>query len=193
MNKLTKGAIAGAAGIALLLGGAGSFALWNGSTTTSAGTISAGTLSVAKNGTATWQNTPNGGTAAAVTISSFKAVPGDTLTLTQKLDVASIGDSLKATLTVDPASLVVPTPDTSGANAALKAALLAGMKVSVTGASNITQIGTSNSYNVTNAATVQTVTVVVTLPFPSGSAGDNTTQKGSVDLSNLSFTLTQNS
>jgi hypothetical protein len=67
------------------------------------------------------------------------------------------------------------------------------MKVSVTGASNVTQIGTSNSYNVTNAATVQTVTVVVTLPFPSGSAGDNTTQKGSVDLSNLAFTLTQNS
>ena len=29
MNKLVKGSIAGAAGIALLLGGAGTFALWN--------------------------------------------------------------------------------------------------------------------------------------------------------------------
>lgn len=192
MNKLTKGAIAGAAGIALLLGGAGSFALWNGSATTSAGTVSVGTLNVASNGTPTWQNTPNGGTAGAVTISSFKAVPGDTLTLTQKLNVTAMGDNLKATLSVDPASLVAPTPDASGANAALKAALLTGMKVSVTGASNITQVGSTNSYTVTNSSAPQTVTVVVTLPFPSGTAGDNTTQTGNVDLSGLKFTLNQN-
>jgi alternate signal-mediated exported protein, RER_14450 family len=192
MNKLTKGAIAGAAGIALLLGGAGSFALWNGSASAAAGTVNAGTLSVAANGTGSWANTPNGGTSGAITIGTFKAVPGDTLTFTQKLNVASIGDNLNATLTVDPTSIVVPTPDATGANAALKAALIAGMKVAITGASNIAQVGTTNSYTVTNAAAVQTVTAVVTLPFPRGTAGDNTTQAGSVDLSALSFTLNQN-
>ena len=44
MNKLVKGAVAGAAGIALLLGGAGTFALWNASTNVSTGSISTGTL-----------------------------------------------------------------------------------------------------------------------------------------------------
>lgn len=192
MNKFTKAAIAGAAGIALLLGGAGSFALWNGNASVGAGTVNAGTLAVTTNGTGTWQNTPNGGSAGTVTISSFKAVPGDTLTFTQKLNVTSIGDNLNATLTVDPTSIVAPTPDTTGANAALKAALVAGMKVAVTGATNITQVGTTNSYTVTNATAVQTVTVVVTLPFPRGTVGDNTTQAGSVNLSALAFTLNQN-
>lgn len=192
MNKFTKAAIAGAAGIALLLGGAGSFALWNGNASVAAGSVNAGTLAVALNGTGAWTNTPNGGTAGAITISSFRAVPGDTLTFTQQLNVTAIGDNLNATLTVDPTTIVAPTPDASGANAALKAALLTGMTVSVTGASNITQVGSTNSYTVTNSSAVQTVTVVVTLPFPRGTVGDNTTQTGTVNLSALAFTLTQN-
>ena len=55
MNKLLKGAIAGAAGVALLLGGAGTFALWNSSATVTGGNIDAGNLHVADSGTAgTW-------------------------------------------------------------------------------------------------------------------------------------------
>ena len=48
MNKLTKAAIAGAAGVILLMGGAGSLAYWNDSIASNpAGqTISAGTLTV---------------------------------------------------------------------------------------------------------------------------------------------------
>ena len=55
MNKLTKGAIATAAGIALLLGGAGTFALWNGQTTIAGGTISTGTLAIASTGSPVWK------------------------------------------------------------------------------------------------------------------------------------------
>ena len=46
MNKLVKGSIAAAAGISLLMGGAGSLALWNDSVTVNAGTVSSGTLDV---------------------------------------------------------------------------------------------------------------------------------------------------
>ncbi|HEY5221607.1 MAG TPA: alternate-type signal peptide domain-containing protein [Microbacteriaceae bacterium] len=195
MNKLTKGAIAGAAGIALLLGGAGSFALWNGSASASAGQIQSGALSVAKTGNTdgTWQNTPNGSsTPASVTISSFKAVPGDTLTFTQKLDVTAIGDNLTATLAVDPTSIVANATNPT-ASAALRTALLQGMTVSIASLpANIVAGGTANTFTVTNATAPQTVTVVVTLPFPRGTAGDNTTQAGSVNLSSLAFTLTQN-
>ena len=43
---MLKGSIAGAAGVALLLGGAGTFALWNGDAAIAGATITAGTLTV---------------------------------------------------------------------------------------------------------------------------------------------------
>ncbi|WP_426519162.1 alternate-type signal peptide domain-containing protein [Diaminobutyricibacter sp. McL0618] len=193
MNKLTKGAIAGAAGIALLLGGAGSFALWNGNTSVNASQIQSGTLTIAANGTGTWQNTPNGGSAGAVTIATFRAVPGDTLTFTQQLNISAIGDNLSAALTVDPASIVASATNPT-ASAALKAALLAGMQVVVTTPPTGITLAASpaNTYTVTGATGAKTITVTVTLPFPRGTAGDNTTQTGAVDLTGLKFTLTQN-
>jgi alternate signal-mediated exported protein len=191
MNKLTKGAIAGAAGIALLLGGAGSFALWNGNASINASQIQSGTLTIAANGTGSWQNTPNGGSAGAVTIATFRAVPGDTLAFTQQLNITAIGDNLNATLAVDPTSIVASTTNPT-ASAALKAALLAGMQVVVTTPpTGITSAG-SNTYAVTGATGTKTITVTVTLPFPRGTVGDNTTQAGGVDLSGLKFTLSQN-
>lgn len=195
MNKLIKGAVAGAAGIALLLGGAGSFALWNGSATTGTGTIRSGTLALASNASdagGTWTNTPYGSsTPITIDLSTFKAVPGDTLTFTKKLDVTAIGSNLKATLAVDPNTIAATNTD---ASVALKTALLAGMTVTVPAPlpTNITAGGTANTFTVTGASAAQTVTVVVTLPFPRGTMGDNTTQTGSVDLSALAFTLQQN-
>src|ERR1700710_1730368 len=50
MNKLVKGAVAGAVGVTLLLGGAGTFALWNSTIGVSTGSISTGNLAF---GTAT--------------------------------------------------------------------------------------------------------------------------------------------
>ena len=101
MNKLLKGAIAGAVGIALLTGGAGTFALWNSSTAVSGGTIVAGNLLVADSGTAgSWS--VNG---HAVTLSSFKAAPGDTLTFTKTVNVTATGDNLVATLGLGAASI----------------------------------------------------------------------------------------
>ena len=56
MNKLTKGAIATAAGIALLMGGAGTFALWNDSVGVNGGTVQTGTLDIDTTGTGTWKD-----------------------------------------------------------------------------------------------------------------------------------------
>ena len=56
MNKLLKGSIAGAAGIALLLGGAGTFALWNDTAAASGGTVQSGNLSVVLNGSPAWKD-----------------------------------------------------------------------------------------------------------------------------------------
>lgn len=193
MNKLTKGAIAGAAGIALLLGGAGSFALWNADATASAGTITSGTLALVSNSTdpnGAWSNA----TGSIASIANYKAVPGDVLTLTKKIDVTAIGDNLNATLAVDPAT-IKPASTTNAADVALQSALTTGSNLSVTIASlptGITAIAGTNTFKVTGATQTKTVSVTVSLTFPQGTSGDNTTQNGHVDLSGLGFSLTQN-
>jgi len=90
MNKLVKGSIAGAAGIALLLGGVGSLALWSDSATLSPTTITAGNLDIAPTGTT-----------GAWTPALAKIVPGDTTTYTQNYTVVATGDNLHATLTTN--------------------------------------------------------------------------------------------
>src|SRR5690554_524090 len=98
MNKLVKGSIAGAAGIALLLGGAGTLALWNADIDIDPGTVTAGTLSVAPVGTPGWwdaspENTP---AEAIADISAFKTVPGDVLTFIGNYNINATGDNLTA-------------------------------------------------------------------------------------------------
>src|SRR5215210_1071695 len=81
MNKLFKGSIAGAAGIALLLGGAGTFALWNSNTTVSTPSINSGVLSIAANTAGVWKAADG----TQIDPLTYKIVPGQTLTFTQAL------------------------------------------------------------------------------------------------------------
>lgn len=81
MNKLTKAAIAGAAGIALLLGGAGSLAYWNDSADVTSTSINSGSLSVEVESAA-----------RDTTITDW--VPGDTATYTANVKVVAAGDNI---------------------------------------------------------------------------------------------------
>jgi alternate signal-mediated exported protein len=99
MNKFTKASVAGAVGIALLLGGAGSFALWNDSATVDAGSINAGSLALSAQTDGAWKNITPGHVGAID--SSFRMVPGDTVQYTQSLTITGVGDDLSATLTPD--------------------------------------------------------------------------------------------
>ncbi len=190
MNKLIKGAIAGAAGIALLLGGAGTFALWNSSASVAGGTIVAGDLLVADSGTAgVW--TVNGGV-TPITLSGYKIVPGDVLTYTKTVNVTASGDSLVATLGLGTAS-ITPTAAGNAADVALAAYLSANTVLAASGAS----ITGSGPYTVTAGAAgivAQPVVVTATISFPkSATAGaENGAKTGSVSLANLTVTLTQN-
>ncbi len=186
MNKLLKGAVAGAAGVALLLGGAGTFALWNSTATVNVGTVASGTLSIASSGTPSWRDISPDRTAAAIpSISSYKIVPGDKLELTQVVTINATGNNLAATLSYDDASIVA----SGAANAALKSALV--FAVDATGGANVTRIGTTNTFSVTPAASTSTVTLKVTVDLPSSVSG-TTAQAGSVDFSALAFKLQQN-
>lgn len=187
MNKLLKGAIAGAAGVALLLGGAGTFALWNSSTAVSGGTIVAGNLLVADSGTVgTWA--ANG---TAMTLSSFKAVPGDVLTYTKTIAVTATGNNLVATLGLGAASITASTA--SAADTALAAYLTKSAVLSATG-TGITASGANYTITAGSTGVSQNVTVTATITFPKNAAAgfENNTKLGSVSLDNLAVTLTQN-
>lgn len=195
MNRFAKGAIAGAAGIILLLSGAGSFALWNGTAYGAGGTVQSGTMTIDTVGQTigTWSVTHGGVTTPNVSIASFRAVPGDTLTFTQTVNVSATGNNLTALLSVDPASVKPSSSNpVAPADAALAAALTSGMTVSLVGTppAGVTAAGT-NTYQVLGTVGKNVpVTVAVSLPFDPTTAGA-IAQGGSVNLSKLAFTLTQ--
>lgn len=89
MNKLVKGSIAGAAGIALLLGGAGTLAVWSDGATFDAGTVTSGELDLTANGDGAWDQ------------SIDFIVPGDELTYTESFAISAVGDNLAAEITTN--------------------------------------------------------------------------------------------
>ena len=170
MNKFTKASVAGAVGIALLLGGAGSFALWNDSATVNAGTINAGSLSLSAVTAGVWTNTTVGHT-GVINPATFHIVPGDTLQYKRTLTVTGVGNDLSATLT--------PTFPTA----------LTGSFTSTFAVANVTGPATlaGNTLTLTSPGTA-TVEVTVTLAFD---AAATDSQGTAVSLDGLQFTLTQ--
>jgi len=192
MNKLLKGAIAGAAGLTLLLGGAGTFALWNSSTSITGGNIQSGELTLAGGGAGVWKDKAN---AVIPTINAYKIVPGDVLTYTKDLTVTATGATLTADLALAPASIVAVTvtPTADPAADAVKQAANDALKTSLTNQAVVTAkvagAPISNTYTVPANATT-TIAVTVTITFPSSVSG-TTGMLGSVNLSDVAVTLTQ--
>jgi alternate signal-mediated exported protein len=166
MNKLVKGSIAGAAGIALLLGGAGTFALWNATATVSAQTITAGTLSLTANANGVW--TQDG---TPITASTYRIIPGTKLIFTQTLTVNAVGDGLKADLTY------------SGFTGSNTLAPITEEMLEVT-STTATVAGSTLRFT----PGTSTVNVKLTVAFP---PTVETGQNAVLDLSALNFTLTQ--
>jgi alternate signal-mediated exported protein len=178
MNRIVTGAIAGAAAVLLLLGGAGTFALWNSNANANAASVSSGTLTLATAGAGTWTDTTNGRN-ATVSPASILMVPGNSYTFTQPLTVTATGTALKAELTYSDASIT--------GDSALLAATTRTLQVSSPSA-NITSSPKANTFVVSPSASSSTVNVVFTTSLPQAAT---TGQNGTVNLSNLTFTLTQ--
>lgn len=205
MNKLVKGAIAGAAGIVLLMGGAGSLAYWNDSAqagpASGSNSITAGTLTITAQNAGTWTKGMynNAGTqtvapAAVANLSNVRIVPGNRLVYTQVFNVVGTGDDLF--FTIGSTNGAVTAASASAADTALAAAIngsgtTAFSVGSVTGGT-VVAATTPGVYKVSsNAGTAATITVTWTINFPFGAAVDNTTKTGAVNLSQGSITLTQ--
>lgn len=102
MSKKTTGLVAGAAGAALLVGGA-TFALWSDSATVDGGTITSGNLDVALVGAPQWVDVSadRAGGDHAIDLETFRIVPGDTIEGHFGIDAALEGDNLVAALGLD--------------------------------------------------------------------------------------------
>lgn len=166
MNKLVKGSIAGAAGIALLLGGAGTFALWNDSTTVSAGPIATGKLSLVSDLNGAW----------ATGITNW--VPGDSDTYTETFMIDAVGDNIKAELS---ATYSLPA-NTVG--------------VTATPTFTVTAVGTAPAptedagvYTLGNGS--YAVTLNLAVDFAGGTVGDNSSQEQTVALGDVTVSLNQ--
>jgi alternate signal-mediated exported protein len=166
MNKLVKGSIAGAAGIALLLGGAGTFAVWNDTASLSAPNIQAGYLQLDTTTAGKW--TKDG---AAINAATYRVIPGSTLVYTQTLTVDAVGDGLKAQLTHSPLT------EAGGL------ASFVDSKLEVSQGSTVDADGILDF-----TAGTSTVDVKVTVVFPDTVSGG---QSEMLDLSDVTFTLTQ--
>lgn len=180
MNKVVKGAMATAAGVALLLGGAGTFALWTDSESVAAGTIQSGTLSLTSSSTPQWRNIASDVPDAERNIrdiSTYRIAPGDKLELTQTLLVDATGDNLRARLSLDESTI------TGG----LKQYVTPVLSVTGTGVSDTS---TANAYDIATSAGPNPVTITVVIDFPATVSGTGG-QAAELVLSDLGFTLTQ--
>lgn len=167
MNKFVKGSIAAAAATVLLLGGAGSLAYWNSSTGLSVASISTGKLTIVDSG-GSWTGAP------AVW------VPGDEAVYTTTLTIDAAGTNIEGTLELDDTSLAITGATAGQFDVSFAAAAPTGTTWEATG--EVLTITTAGQYQ---------VPVTVTVSFPYGASADNTSQNATVNLSNLSFLLTQ--
>jgi alternate signal-mediated exported protein len=102
MNNTLKGALAGTAGIALLMGGFGSYALWSDSEALAPSTVQSGELSIdTAPGSYDDARTAQVGDWSA----DAKMVPGDVITYTQSFTVTGSGKNLKGTIALTPAAM----------------------------------------------------------------------------------------
>jgi len=191
MNKLFKGAIAGAAGVALLLGGAGTFALWNDA-------ADVGTDAVIDAGHLRFGNVPagewyvNGDDENPLTdeqISAMAVVPGEILEYkVDGVEVVAHGDNLLAELGVDWDGVTAVANDGhelthAQASAMLKDAFDVGYTVDGVATDTIAVEGSTEM-------TTQTHDIVVRMTFDP-TTEDQDAMGGRIDLDGFELTLKQ--
>lgn len=179
MQKIVTGAVAGAAGIALLLGGAGSFALWNANASSAAASIASGNLTLTAANDGVWTDLTNG-RSATINPASVLMVPGNKYQFTQTLNIAATGQDLRANLTYATQSIT--------GDSGLIAATTKTLAVTSSSDSVVQSTSSANTFVVSPAAGTSAVKVVFTIELPQSAT---TGQNGTVNVGALAFTLTQ--
>jgi alternate signal-mediated exported protein len=180
MNKIVTGSTAGAAGIALLMGGHGTFALWSDSADMAGGSITSGQLDIAA-GTPVWDDL-NTTQANDWDVNTDVLVPGDEISMTQIFDITATGKNLKGTLEFSPPA----TFDAGGFGTHLEYVVDVAAPSLTPGPA-----GNDNLWSFSAPLGVQSAAVTATVTYTFASAADNSTQNATATLGEGMFTLAQ--
>ncbi|WP_040166408.1 alternate-type signal peptide domain-containing protein [Microbacterium gorillae] len=192
MKKVTKGAIAAGAAVALLLGTGGTFALWNDTVNVgSASVITAGNLALSQTTAPAWQIKHTSGSATAVAdINAVRIVPGDQLIYTGAYTVTAQGQNLAFRAQVTPGAVTAATA-ANPADAKLAELLVQGATYTIDGVTG----DTATIQHKSNTSGTYPVTISVTLTWPLGDVAsapaDNAAKLGAVNLSQFAVSVTQ--
>ena len=169
MNNMIKGSIAGATGVALLMGGFGTYALWSDTGTLEDSEVTSGTLDVAP-GAVSWQDQN-----AATWTGSDLMVPGDTVTRSQSFDFTATGKNMVGTIRFTPGNVT----EFTGADSF-------SVDVAVTGVDGIT--GAGGCFEFTSADFSDTAVTTVTYAL---SADAQDLQGATASILDSSFVIEQ--
>ncbi|MGH3347709.1 MAG: alternate-type signal peptide domain-containing protein [Nocardioides sp.] len=177
MNKMIKGSIAGATGVALLMGGFGTYALWSDTADLAENGVQSGVLTI---DTADGAYDDARTEAANDWTANDLMVPGDVITYTQAFDVAGTGKNLQGTIELDVEDLV---SDFSTLTYDVD------VVASGSGATDITKVD-NNSFTFADPFGTATLTATVTYTLPS-TTGGTVDQNKSASTPASTFTISQ--
>jgi alternate signal-mediated exported protein len=174
MNTMIKGSIAGATGIALLMGGFGTYALWSDSENLAAHTVQSGELDIA---TSAGVYDDANSAAANDWTATDKMVPGDKVTYTQTFTVKGSGKNLKGTI-----AYVKPALTSDFTNGLTHT-------VDITSSSAVIT-GTGGTFTFAQPFGTATLTAKVTYTLPANTA-NQVDQNKTATLPAAAFTISQ--
>lgn len=174
MNRNAKGALAAGAAVVVLLGGAGSYALWSDSASNTPGNVTSGELKLTASGTAAWKDVSADGIVGGTTVNPITdlLVPKDTWEYTSTYTAVATGKNMNAQVTVNPGT--GGTPPTG---------------VTITPAASVDGTAPTGSVVTITPGTPHTVVVKVTVAF--ADVTGTTSQNAAVNVSNMSVSLNQ--
>ena len=180
MNKTTKGALAAAAAVALLLGGAGTLAFWSDDEPVDGTPVNAGHLALVTDltntGCGSWQ-LDTGESAPTTYVDGDPLVPGDVLTKVCSYTIQAEGNHLRATVGVSAPTLTPGTGDFGS-----------DIVTDVSDVSDVTVDGSpATSFTEVNDGDALVATITVTFD----SASTNSTQDATAVLEDLTLSADQ--
>lgn len=188
MNRMIKGSVVGAAGVALLMGGFGTYATWTDDAVLGESSVSAGQLDI-EAGDVVWDDAttvaPADWSANTTLAVGDLLVPGDVVTRTQAFTVTGTGKNLAGTIALNKG-----TQDLGGFTEEL---LDVSFEVEVASSNPglVKVAGTDGDFTFEAPFNTATLTAVVTYAFDQDSTSAQQAQLATATLSDASITITQ--
>ena len=179
MNTMIKGSIAGATGIALLMGGFGTYAVWSDSENLAENGVQSGQLNI---DTAAGVYDDANTTASDDWTATDKLVPGDKVTYTQVFTVKGDGKNLAGTIKLNTQAM---SPNGFAGTGSLTRSV--DVVASGAGATSVTK-DNATEFSFSDPFGTATLTATVTYTFPSSVTND---QNKSATTPASTFTITQ--